>query len=62
MEEKGERYRDGDKVSLKSPTVYFGSPQAQRFFEKALDLYKRAYDFNPTFDAAYNQYVPDRLH
>ncbi|ORX33940.1 hypothetical protein BD324DRAFT_637754 [Kockovaella imperatae] len=41
MEEKGERYRDGDK--------------AQRFYEKALDLYKMAYDYEPTFDAAYNQ-------
>lgn len=29
--------------------------QAQRFYEKALDLYKKAYDFNPTYDAAYNQ-------
>jgi tetratricopeptide (TPR) repeat protein len=29
--------------------------QAQRFYEKALDLYKKAYDFNPSYDAAYNQ-------
>ncbi|ORY30367.1 hypothetical protein BCR39DRAFT_494681 [Naematelia encephala] len=41
MEEKGERYRDGDK--------------AQRFYEKAIELYKKAYDFQQTYDAAYNQ-------
>ncbi|RXK35367.1 hypothetical protein M231_07389 [Tremella mesenterica] len=41
LEEKGERYKDGDK--------------AQRFYEKALELYRKAYDFKPTFDAAYNQ-------
>ncbi|EIW71251.1 hypothetical protein TREMEDRAFT_27538 [Tremella mesenterica DSM 1558] len=41
LEEKGERYKDGDR--------------AQRFYEKALELYRKAYDFKPTFDAAYNQ-------
>ncbi|WVF69738.1 hypothetical protein IAT40_004517 [Kwoniella sp. CBS 6097] len=41
MEEKGERYRDGDK--------------AQRFYEKAVELYAKALGFQETYDAAYNQ-------
>ncbi|WWD21548.1 hypothetical protein CI109_106034 [Kwoniella shandongensis] len=41
MEEKGERYRDGDK--------------AQRFFERAIELYSKALGFQETYDAAYNQ-------
>ncbi|KAL7420007.1 hypothetical protein Q5752_004970 [Cryptotrichosporon argae] len=47
MEEKGERYRDGEK--------------AQRFYEKAAELYQKAMQFDETFDATYNlarvQYV-----
>ncbi|WVQ98119.1 hypothetical protein IAU59_005241 [Kwoniella sp. CBS 9459] len=41
MEEKGERYRDGDK--------------SQRFYEKAVELYAKALEFQQTYDAAYNQ-------
>ncbi|OCF77006.1 hypothetical protein I204_02715 [Kwoniella mangroviensis CBS 8886] len=41
MEEKGERYRDGDK--------------AQRFYERAVELYEKALGFSQTYDAAYNQ-------
>ncbi|KAK4687776.1 hypothetical protein P7C73_g2334, partial [Tremellales sp. Uapishka_1] len=41
MEEKGERYKDGEK--------------AQRFYEKAAELYAKAFDFEHTFDAVYNQ-------
>ncbi|RSH92205.1 hypothetical protein EHS25_008620 [Saitozyma podzolica] len=41
MEEKGERYRDGEK--------------AQRFYEKAAELYKKAVGFSQTYDAVYNQ-------
>lgn len=43
MEEKGERYRDGDK--------------ALRFYERALELYTKAIGFHPggTYDAAYNR-------
>ncbi|KAK8847456.1 hypothetical protein IAR55_005314 [Kwoniella newhampshirensis] len=41
MEEKGERYRDGDK--------------AQRFYERAVELYSKALDLHETYDAAYNQ-------
>ncbi|WVR09787.1 hypothetical protein IAU60_006863 [Kwoniella sp. DSM 27419] len=41
MEEKGERYRDGDK--------------AQRFYERAVELYAKALAFQQTYDAAYNQ-------
>ncbi|WRT64710.1 uncharacterized protein IL334_001644 [Kwoniella shivajii] len=41
MEEKGERYRDGDK--------------AQRFYERAIELYEKALGFHQTYDAAYNQ-------
>ncbi|WWC86835.1 uncharacterized protein L201_001714 [Kwoniella dendrophila CBS 6074] len=41
MEEKGERYKDGDK--------------AQRFYERAVELYDKALSFQQTYDAAYNQ-------
>ncbi|WVN89366.1 uncharacterized protein L203_104589 [Cryptococcus depauperatus CBS 7841] len=41
MEEKGERYRDGDK--------------AQRFYERAVELYAKAAQLRETFDAVYNQ-------
>ncbi|WWD07600.1 hypothetical protein V865_005701 [Kwoniella europaea PYCC6329] len=41
MEEKGERYRDGDK--------------AQRFYERAVELYEKALGSSQTYDAAYNQ-------
>ncbi|OCF32545.1 hypothetical protein I316_05725 [Kwoniella heveanensis BCC8398] len=41
MEEKGERYRDGDK--------------SQRFYEKAIELYAKAFGYQETYDAAYNQ-------
>lgn len=59
MEEKGERYRDGDKVcqlyAWSRNEADFQNVQAQRFYEKALELYNRAYEFNPTYDAAYNE-------
>lgn len=29
--------------------------QAQRFYERSLELYKSAYMMQPTFDAAYNE-------
>ncbi|WWC59531.1 uncharacterized protein I303_102087 [Kwoniella dejecticola CBS 10117] len=41
MEEKGERYKDGDK--------------SQRFYERAVELYEKALGFQETYDAAYNQ-------
>ncbi|OWT36594.1 hypothetical protein C362_05711 [Cryptococcus neoformans Bt1] len=41
MEEKGERYRDGDK--------------AQRFYERAVELYAKASELEETYDATYNR-------
>lgn len=43
MEEKGEKFRAGEK--------------AQRFYERSLELYRLAYSMEGTFDAAYNQCV-----
>lgn len=40
-EEKGEKFRTGDK--------------ARRFYEQALELYGRAVGFERTYDAVYNQ-------
>jgi len=40
-EEKGEKFRTGDK--------------ARRFYEQALDLYQRAIALEQTYDAVYNQ-------
>ena len=42
-EEKGEKFRTGDK--------------ARRFYEQALELYKKAVTFERTYDAVYNQSV-----
>ncbi|KAL1411669.1 hypothetical protein Q8F55_002634 [Vanrija albida] len=39
-EEKGERYKDGEK--------------AQRFYEKAAELYQKAMQFGETYDATFN--------
>ena len=40
-EEKGEKFRIGDK--------------ARRFYEQALELYRRAASFSKTYDAVYNR-------
>ena len=56
MEEKGERYRDGDKVcnpicigKRRAPYI-----QALRFYDRAIELYSKALGFSKTYDAAYN--------
>lgn len=57
MEEKGERYKNGEKVitsSVALPTLQLTEPQAHRFYDKAVELYKKAFDFQQTYDAAYN--------
>ncbi|ADV22148.1 hypothetical protein I305_03909 [Cryptococcus gattii E566] len=43
MEEKGERYRDGEK--------------AQRFYERAVELYAKASEFKETYDVTYNRFL-----
>jgi hypothetical protein len=42
-EEKGEKFRTGDK--------------ARRFYEQALELYRRAMEIDQTYDAVYNRWV-----
>lgn len=56
MEEKGERYRDGDKVRAQDmPKEDEAHQKALRFYERALELYTKAFGLENTYDAAYNR-------
>lgn len=60
MEEKGERYRDGEKVRQnhgQDKRARSDRVQAQRFYERAVELYAKASEFKETYDATYNRQV-----
>lgn len=58
MEDKGDRFRDGEKVShvgLYTLDLVVADIQAERFYQQAAELYQKAMQFDEnSYDAMYN--------